>query len=81
MSTVTSLARRRYSDRKYRSRCHSDGAHRTYATRRIAARHPELVVVDDKTLSGYERAWQRAARASLSLERYVDGLSCAYTRR
>jgi hypothetical protein len=34
----------------------------------------ELAAVDDKTLSGYEQAWQRAARASLSLEGYLDGL-------
>ncbi|CAB4896339.1 MAG: hypothetical protein F2825_00200 [Actinobacteria bacterium] len=34
----------------------------------------ELAAVDDKTLPGYERAWQRAARASLSLEGYLDGL-------
>lgn len=34
----------------------------------------ELAAIDDKTLSGYEQAWQRAAGASLSLEGYVDGL-------
>lgn len=35
----------------------------------------ELAAVDDKTLPGYEKAWRRAARASLSLEGYLDGLS------
>jgi hypothetical protein len=34
----------------------------------------ELAAVDDKTLPSYEQAWQRAARASLSLEGYLDGL-------
>lgn len=34
----------------------------------------ELAAVDDTTLPGYEQAWQRAARASLSLEGYLDGL-------
>jgi hypothetical protein len=34
----------------------------------------QLSAVDDKTLSDYEQAWQRAARASLSLEGYLDGL-------
>jgi len=34
----------------------------------------ELAADDDKTLPGYERAWQRAARASVSLESYLGGL-------
>lgn len=34
----------------------------------------DLAALDDKTLPGYERAWQRAARACVGLEGYVDGL-------
>jgi hypothetical protein len=34
----------------------------------------ELGSVEDKTLPGYERAWQRAARAATGLEGYIDGV-------
>ena len=34
----------------------------------------ELATVDDKALPQYEQAWQRAARASVSLEGYLEGL-------
>lgn len=42
--------------------------------RAVAFGEVELAAVDGTTLPGYERAWQRAACASLALERYVDGL-------